>query len=77
MERGIENAFHAVAIDERTKVFNVTPMEKNLEAATQQLRQVWFPGTHGCVGGRTAAWQGLTGFLQTPAIPELLKLSLI
>lgn len=51
LNRMIKNALHAVAIDEQRKVFNVTPMEKNPDAEDQVLRQVWFPGDHGCVGG--------------------------
>jgi len=50
----IQNALHAVAIDERRKVFDVTPMEKNSNNSEQKLRQVWFPGDHGCVGGGKA-----------------------
>lgn len=50
LNRQIEHALHAVAIDERRKVFEVTPMTIG-EGATTTLHQVWFPGTHGCVGG--------------------------
>ena len=47
----IENARHAVAIDEKRSAFNVTMMEgKGFEGT---LKQVWFPGDHGCVGGGT------------------------
>lgn len=49
----IENALHAVAIDEDRKTFSVTLMEKSPEAESQELKQVWFPGDHGCVGGGT------------------------
>lgn len=51
----IENALHAVAIDENRKTFSVTLMEKSPEAKSQFLKQVWFPGDHGCVGGGTQA----------------------
>lgn len=51
LNRKIKNALHAVAIDEERKVFNVTPMRKNPDAPDQVLRQVWFAGDHGCVGG--------------------------
>lgn len=44
----IENAIHAVAIDEIRKVFDVTRMESK---KPEQVTQVWFPGGHGCVGG--------------------------
>lgn len=49
----IENALHAVAIDEDRETFSVTLMEKSPESDSQNLRQVWFPGGHGCVGGGT------------------------
>jgi uncharacterized protein (DUF2235 family) len=45
----IENAFHGVAIDETRKVFDVTLMEATED--NQNITQVWFPGTHGSVGG--------------------------
>lgn len=51
LNKKIKNALHAVAIDEQRKVFNVTPMEKNPDAPDQVVRQVWFPGDHGSVGG--------------------------
>lgn len=44
----IEKAFHAVAIDEIRRVFDVTRIEPSKE---NQVTQVWFPGGHGCVGG--------------------------
>ena len=51
----VENALHAVAIDETRKAFAVTLMEKSPEIDSQNLQQVWFPGDHGCVGGGTAS----------------------
>jgi uncharacterized protein (DUF2235 family) len=53
INRRIQCARHAVAIDEKRKVFYVTPMHKSEGADTQDLKQVWFPGEHGCVGGGT------------------------
>jgi uncharacterized protein (DUF2235 family) len=47
----IQNALHAVAIDEIRKVFDVTPMTRSPNALNQVVKQVWFPGEHGCVGG--------------------------
>jgi Uncharacterized alpha/beta hydrolase domain (DUF2235) len=55
----IEHALHAVAINERREVFEVTPMAIS-EGATTILHQVWFPGTHGCVGGGTLDSSGLS-----------------
>jgi uncharacterized protein (DUF2235 family) len=54
LNRQIEYALHAVAIDERRKVFDVTPMNIS-EGATTKLTQMWFPGTHSCVGGGLAS----------------------
>lgn len=56
----IQNARHAVAIDEIRKVFDVTPMIKSSKNLNQSLRQVWFPGEHGCVGGGTKEQSGLS-----------------
>lgn len=56
----IQKALHAVAIDELRKVFNVTPMLKSPKFEAQVLRQVWFPGEHGCVGGGTKEQRGLS-----------------
>ena len=61
----IQNARHAVAIDEIKKVFDVTPMVKSSKNSAQTLSQVWFPGEHGCVGGGTKKYSGLSdGALQ-------------
>jgi hypothetical protein len=48
----IEHAFQALALDEHRSTFSPavwerTPANKN----TTELRQVWFPGNHGNVGG--------------------------
>lgn len=56
----IQNARHAVAIDEIRKVFDVTPMVKSSKNHNQSLSQVWFPGDHGCVGGGTKEQSGLS-----------------
>ena len=56
----INHALHAVAIDETRKAFCVTPMTQSNQASNQTLRQVWFPGSHGCVGGGTEALRGLS-----------------
>jgi uncharacterized protein (DUF2235 family) len=60
LNEDIENALHAVAIDEIREIFDVTLMNKNLKAPKQKLRQVWFPGEHGCIGGGTMAYRGLS-----------------
>jgi uncharacterized protein (DUF2235 family) len=46
----IENAFHAVAVDETRTVYNVELMEVDSNHPGQ-FSQVWFPGTHGSIGG--------------------------
>ncbi len=56
----IENALHAVAIDEPRKAFSVTPMTKSHHCETQVIRQVWFPGDHGCIGGGVEEIRGLS-----------------
>jgi uncharacterized protein (DUF2235 family) len=53
----VENAFHAVAIDERRKPFRPTLWELKDEdlaesrLAGQRIEQVWFAGVHSNVGG--------------------------
>lgn len=52
----VENAFHALAIDERRKVFapalwQQSPNAGKDKAPLQVLEQVWFSGSHSNVGG--------------------------
>ena len=56
----IQNARHAVAIDEMRKVFDVTVMKKSSKNSKQDLCQVWFPGDHSCVGGGNKEQNGLS-----------------
>ena len=49
----IENARHAIAIDEKRSTFKVTMMKPGDGFKKENLKQVWFPGDHGCVGGGT------------------------
>jgi uncharacterized protein (DUF2235 family) len=46
----IKHALHAVSIDENRKTFPSTPMKAAAENS-DRLTEVWFPGTHGCIGG--------------------------
>jgi uncharacterized protein (DUF2235 family) len=55
----IKHALHAVAVDEIRAVFDVTPMERSPQDE-QPLKQVWFPGDHGSVGGGREATTGLS-----------------
>ncbi len=60
LNKCIQNALHAVAIDEIREIFAVTPMKKNPDAENQRVLEVWFPGEHGCVGGGTEDHKGLS-----------------
>ena len=70
----IQNALHAVAIDEKRSTFYASLMEKSNRTEEQRLIQKWFPGDHGCVGGGSKEQSGLSdGALQwmTDSIKEL------
>ncbi len=56
----VENAIHAVSIDEPHRNFNVTPMNPQPDAPLQRLRQVWFPGDHMSIGGGNYARRRLS-----------------
>jgi uncharacterized protein (DUF2235 family) len=60
LNHSIQNALHAMAIDEIREIFDVTPMKKNPDAPNQRVIQKWFPGEHGCVGGGTEEHSGLS-----------------
>jgi uncharacterized protein (DUF2235 family) len=47
----IENAFHALAIDEKRRNFEATLWHQQKDSKDQILEQVWFPGVHSDVGG--------------------------
>ncbi|OAQ98385.1 hypothetical protein LLEC1_07197 [Akanthomyces lecanii] len=48
----IEHAFHALALDENRSPYSPAVWERRPEnKLTTDLRQVWFPGTHGNCGG--------------------------
>jgi uncharacterized protein (DUF2235 family) len=59
LNKKINHAFHAVAIDELRRVFDVTPMQP-APNQPDQVKQIWFPGGHGAVGGGTEAEAGLS-----------------
>jgi uncharacterized protein (DUF2235 family) len=75
LNRCIEHALHAVAIDERRKVFNVTPMTISKDATTT-LSQIWFPGTHSCIGGGQEELSGLADAALHWMIEAISKLGL-
>ena len=47
----VENAFHALALDEHRAPFSPAIWEKQADNNTTNLKQVWFPGVHSNVGG--------------------------
>lgn len=47
----VDNAFQALAIDERRKPFEPTIWERQPHAVGQRLEQAWFAGVHSNVGG--------------------------
>ena len=55
----IQNARHAIAIDEKRPAFDVTIMKPG-QGFKGTLQQIWFPGDHGCVGGGTKETLGLS-----------------
>lgn len=52
IEPHIENAFQALALDERRRTFQPTVWEKpEHQAWPLRMKQCWFPGVHSDVGG--------------------------
>jgi uncharacterized protein (DUF2235 family) len=51
LSRIVENAYHALAIDERRGDYQPTLWEQHPDAKTQRLEQRWFAGVHTNVGG--------------------------
>ena len=49
--RVVENAFHAMAIDEHRNDYQVTLWSRKHPVGTQQIEQRWFAGAHANVGG--------------------------
>jgi uncharacterized protein (DUF2235 family) len=47
----VDNAFHALAIDEKRRPFEPTLWQQQSDAGDQRLEQVWFAGVHSDVGG--------------------------
>lgn len=72
----IENALHAVAIDECRGAFDVTPMHKSKLSENQELHQVWFPGDHGSIGGGDEKKHGLSDGALEWMISEIRNLKL-
>jgi uncharacterized protein (DUF2235 family) len=74
----IDNAFHALALDERRKAFlptlwHVDPKAKDdPKARNQVLKQVWFAGVHSNVGGGYDE-HGLSGPFRTHRLHFILE----
>lgn len=51
LSRGVDYAYHAIAIDEKRRYFRPTLWEQHPEPGEQVMEQVWFPGVHSDVGG--------------------------
>lgn len=49
--RNVENAYHAMAIDEKRQAFEPTLWQEPPVHAGQTIEQVWFSGVHSDVGG--------------------------
>jgi hypothetical protein len=49
--RVVENAFHAIAIDEQREDYKVTLWDQAHRTGTKRVEQRWFPGAHANVGG--------------------------
>ena len=47
----IRYAYHALAVDEKRKIFEPSLWEVNKDNGDQKCEQVWFPGVHSNVGG--------------------------
>ncbi|MFM7711745.1 MAG: phospholipase effector Tle1 domain-containing protein [Microcystis sp.] len=58
----IQNAFQAVAIDEKRKNFPSTPIKANTENPEQVVKEVLFVGEHSCLGGGKKEYQGLSDY---------------
>lgn len=71
----IQNALHAIAVDENRKAFDVTHMEPG-QGFQGKIQEMWFPGDHGCVGGGTKEALGLSNAALKWMAEEARKLGL-
>lgn len=75
----IENAYHALAIDEHRLIFQPTLMEPNAKHNSESFEQKWFPGVHSNVGGgysNTGLSDLALGWMASKAILHGLNLDL-
>ena len=54
LNHDIAHGYQALALDERRHHFRVSHWDDNAVPADQTIEQVWFPGSHGDVGGQEA-----------------------
>jgi uncharacterized protein (DUF2235 family) len=54
LSRIVDNAFQALAIDEKRADYRPTLWEQHADATTQRLEQRWFAGVHTDIGGGNA-----------------------
>lgn len=67
----VQKAYHACALDEHRKVFDITPMREH-SRCPGQLKQVWFAGDHGGVGGGSREKEPLANIALQWMIEEIL-----
>jgi len=72
----VENAFHAVAIDEKCKLFPPILMDSNDDNPNQVVQEVFFSGNHACIGGGIRDYQGLSDYPLKWMIHQAQKLGL-
>ncbi|MEB3189629.1 MAG: DUF2235 domain-containing protein [Snowella sp.] len=72
----VQNAFHAVAIDEKRKNFPSTPIKTNPQNPEQVVKEVLFAGEHSCIGGGKKDYQGLSDYPLQWMINQAKKLGL-
>ncbi|MDB9545621.1 DUF2235 domain-containing protein [Microcystis aeruginosa CS-1036] len=72
----VENAFHAVAIDEKRRGFPSSAMQRSDKNPEQVVKEVFFAGEHGCIGGGTKEYRGLSDYTLQWMIHEAKKLGL-
>jgi uncharacterized protein (DUF2235 family) len=75
LNRYIQNAFQAIAIDEIRKSFQVTPMNHS-DGSDTKIHQLWFVGDHGCIGGGDRATYGLSDITLAWMIERVQELGL-
>ncbi|KAA5802364.1 DUF2235 domain-containing protein [Alkalicaulis satelles] len=61
VNREIGAVRHACAIDEPRRALPLTDMEPHPASAPGQIKQAWFPGPHGAVGGGEKRHEALSG----------------